>query len=132
MEQLSGAEPTSNTDDHDQPSQKYDFLTQRAIEFVRSNGGAVEQDKLITHVFGSGSATLWQSLLRTILEADGSLVLRVDGWWAVPGAIAPPSSEQADLLGEFVAVDVETTGLRPLQQRIIEVAVIRYAGGGRG
>lgn len=109
--------------------QRYDFLTQRAVEFVHANGGAIEQDRLITHVFGSGSATLWQSLLRKILEADASLVLRPDGWWAVPGATTAPTSEHADLLGEFVALDVETTGLRPLQQRIIEIAAIRYSGG---
>jgi DNA polymerase III subunit epsilon len=120
-----GAESSDTTAER---TQKYDFLTQRALEFVRANGGAIEQDRLITHVFGSGSTILWQSLLRTILEADGSLMLRPDGWWAVPGLVTP-SSEQADLLGEFVAVDVETTGLRPLQQRIIEVAVIRFSGG---
>ena len=44
----------------------------------------------------------------------------------MPGAVQP--GETVDF-PEFVAVDVETTGLRPLHQRVIEVALIRFRDG---
>jgi DNA polymerase-3 subunit epsilon len=107
---------------------RYAFLTQRAVAFVQSHGGAVEEPRLIAHVFGSGSPALWQSLLRQVLEAEGDLVLRADGCWALPVA-QEDDAKGDDLLGEFVAVDVETTGLRPLQHRIIEIGMVRYRSG---
>ncbi|MEA2527351.1 MAG: polymerase subunit epsilon [Thermomicrobiales bacterium] len=120
--------PLPSTSDENAGDSRYAFLTQRALEFIRSQSGAVEEDRLIAHVFGSGSPTLWQSLLRQVLNADGSLVLRADGCWAIPGTQTDHLNGD-DLLGEFVAVDVETTGLRPLQQRIIEIAAVRYRQG---
>ena len=39
------------------------------------------------------------------------------------------SSNGTALLNEFVALDVETTGLRPLTHRIIEIALIHYRDG---
>lgn len=109
---------------------RYGFLTQRAVEFVRAHGGAIEEDRLIAHVFGSGSPALWQSLLRQVLGADGSLILRHDGYWALPDAEAG-EAKAYDLLGEFVAVDVETTGLQPLRHRIIEIGLVRFRLGGQ-
>jgi len=120
--------PVSSTTDTAAGENRYAFLTLRALEFVRANGGTVEEEQLITHVFGSGSPTLWQSLLRHVLNADGSLVLRADGCWALPGAITETPTGD-DLIGEFVAVDVETTGLQPLQHRIIEIGAIRFRNG---
>jgi DNA polymerase III epsilon subunit family exonuclease len=118
----------ASTLDETASGSRYAFLTQRAVEFVRLHGGAVEEESLVAHVFGSGSPSLWQSLMRQVLEADGILTLRADGCWAVPG----PTTEAergGDLLGEFVAVDVETTGLYPLQHRIIEVGMVRFRDG---
>ncbi len=115
-QQSSGSEPGG-----------YAFLCQRAEIFVQERGGAAPEDVLITHVFGTGgSPALWRPLLRQALSTSDILVLRTDGYWAVPGAVQP--GETVDF-PDFVAVDVETTGLRPLQQRVIEVALIRFRGG---
>lgn len=108
---------------------RYAFLARRAVEFVQSRGGAVSQADLIAYVFGAGSAaSLWESLLRHVLEADGTLVLRHDGYWALPDLLNG-GEDAPNCLVEFVALDVETTGLKPLQQRVIEIAAIRYRNG---
>ena len=105
----------------------YAFLCQRAEVFIQEHGGAAPEDVLISHVFGSGgSPALWRPLLRQALDASEILELRSDGYWAVPGAVQPGSTID---FPDFVAVDVETTGLRPLKQRVIEVALIRFRGG---
>lgn len=105
----------------------YAFLCQRAQAFLLDHGGAVHEDRLISHVFGnSGTPALWRPLLRRVLGESEDLVLRPDGFWSLPSATLP-SGEL--LVQEFVAVDVETTGLRPLHQRVIEVALIRYRDG---
>lgn len=106
---------------------RYAFLSQRAAAFVREKGGAAHEDSLIAHVFGNtGSTALWRPLLRSVLGRDDGLTLRDDGYWALKDAGPPP---YAPLLAEFVALDVETTGLKPLHQRIVEVAAIRYQDG---
>src|SRR5688572_27279265 len=107
--------------------QRYLHLVERAGLFIREQGGAVAEDVLIGHVFGTmGTPALWRPLLRTLLGVGDDLVLRADGCWAVRGVAIESSFS---LLGEFVAVDVETTGLRPLHQRIVEVALIRFRDG---
>lgn len=107
----------------------YAGLRQRAYQFLRERDGAVPEEVLIEHVFGSsGNAALWRPLLRQVLGADDRLDLRADGYWALHGA-AP--SDGGLLPTDFVVIDLETTGLRPLRQRIIEVAAIRYRGGAR-
>ena len=106
--------------------ERYAHLVQRATAYVRGAGGAVSEDALIVHVFGTmGTPSLWRPLLRRFLGDDGELVLRADGCWALPAA----AGGDATLLSEFVAVDVETTGLRPLHQRITEVGLIRFVNG---
>jgi DNA polymerase III epsilon subunit family exonuclease len=108
-------------------SERYAHLAQRAAAFVRGAGGAVPEDSLIAHVFGSmGSPALWRPLLRRFLENDDELSLRADGCWALAHFLA---ADDAPLMPDFVSVDVETTGLRPLHQRITEVALIRFIGG---
>jgi DNA polymerase III subunit epsilon len=110
-------------------SSRYAFLTQRAVQFVRASGGAVAEVDLIAHVFGAGSSVaLWQPLLRRVLGDEGGIILRPDGYWALPDPVASPDLA-SDFLGEFVAVDVETTGLHPLHHRITEIAAIRYRAG---
>lgn len=107
----------------------YAGLRQRAYLFLRERDGAVPEEELIEHVFGSsGNPALWRPLLRQVLGADDRLDLRADGYWALRGT-APVSNGL--LPTDFVVIDIETTGLRPLRQRIIEVAAIRYRGGRR-
>lgn len=107
---------------------QYRALCERAIAFVEGRGGAVHEDLLVGHVFGnSGSMALWRPLLRSVLQGDERVVFRADGFWALAGLQAEPAGPS--LLNAFVAIDVETTGLRPLKQRVIEVALYRYQDG---
>jgi len=108
-------------------SERYGHLAQRAVAFVAAAGGAAPEDALISHVFGgAGSPALWRPLLRQILGTDDGLSLGANGYWM---ATRERSTEIGAGLDDFVALDVETTGLRPLQQRVIEVAAIRFHGG---
>jgi DNA polymerase-3 subunit epsilon len=102
-------------------------LARRAEEFVVEHGGCATEDLLIAHVFGTaGSAALWRPLLRSVLAASEELQLRADGSWFSPRHFATPTTAA---FGDFVAVDVETTGLQPSRQRLIEIAVVRYVDG---
>jgi hypothetical protein len=65
-------------------------------------------------------------LLRSVLGQHEGLKLRGDGAWLL--ANGPPQSGIGPL-EEFVVVDVETTGLQPSRQRIIEIAIVRFSGG---
>ncbi|HEV2074421.1 MAG TPA: exonuclease domain-containing protein, partial [Thermomicrobiales bacterium] len=112
-----------------QSEERYGALCERALEFVRSRGGVVHEDMLITHVFGNtGTPALWRPLLRNLLSSEERLVFHANGEWGIP-SIGPANATGAPLLDEFVALDVETTGLKPSRQRIIEIAAIRYRGG---
>lgn len=114
-----------------EPSQsehRYATLCDRAVEFLAGRGGASNEDLLITHVFGnSGSLSLWRPLLRSVLAEDPRIVFRGDGQWSLEAAAG--DSGALPILDEFVAIDVETTGLRPSKQRVIEIALYRYRAG---
>lgn len=105
----------------------YLHLSERAVAYIRERGGSVAEDALIGFVFGaSGPATLWQPLLRQILSSDERVLLRPDGRWSLAN-LAPPTGSGS--LSDFVSIDVETTGLHPVRQRVIEIALIRYTAG---
>jgi len=105
----------------------YDALSGRALAFVRDRGGSVHEDVLARHVFGNtGSAAIWKPLLRSVLAPHVDEIVLVGEHWAL---VRAASTSGVDLLGEFVAIDVETTGLRPRDQRMIEVALLRYRDG---
>jgi DNA polymerase III subunit epsilon len=108
------------------PVGAYQFLVDRARAFVEAQGGAAPEDALIGHMFGTNrSPTVWKPLFAAVMEQAADLRRRVDGYWTFARASEPG----ALLIGDFVAVDVETTGLKPASNRIIEVGLIRYAGG---
>ncbi|CAA9580300.1 MAG: Excinuclease ABC subunit C [uncultured Thermomicrobiales bacterium] len=109
-------------------SGRYAFLSERAAAFVEEKGGAVHEDLLIAHVFGgAGHVTMWRPLLRQVLATDPALTLRPDGCWATTATRL--IDDGTPLLREFVAVDVETTGLKPTTQRVIEIAAVRFRDG---
>ena len=102
-------------------------LAQRAVDFVTEQGGRASEDLLISHVFGStGSPALWRPLLRSVLGQHEGLRFRDDGAWLLTNEL--PQTDDG-LLDNFVVLDVETTGLQPSRQRIIEIAIARFSGG---
>ena len=105
----------------------YRTLAGLALAFVRERGPRVHEDLLVGHVFGNaGHLSLWRPLLRRALATEPRLCLHADGFWTLVGEPATGLNEGFD---EYIAIDVETTGLRPVNQRIIELAAIRFRGG---
>ncbi len=108
------------------PVEAYRFLIERAREYVAEHGGSVAEDALIGHMFGTTrSPQMWKTLFERVIGDDPELRRRIDGMWTVAGV----SARQTSLLSDFVAVDVETTGLKPISHRVIEVGMVRYVGG---
>ncbi|MCO5226103.1 MAG: exonuclease domain-containing protein [Thermomicrobiales bacterium] len=118
-----------STQQNTEEIQRYTALCDRAVAFVEERGGAVPEDILIDYVFGSvGSPAIWRPLLRDVLQTDERVSFRANGEWFIPAENIRGASDQL-LLTEFVAIDVETTGLQASRHKIIEVALLRYRDG---
>lgn len=116
------------SDQTDTP-QRYTNLCDRAVAFIEEQGGTVNEDVLISHVFGSsGSASIWRPLLRNVLDPDERVTFRANGEWFMANQQVHIPNEQL-LLSQFVAIDVETTGLQAHRHKIIEIALLRYRDG---
>jgi len=101
----------------------YPNLIDRALACIDEHRGAIDENALIGFVFGNTSQpNMWRPLLRSVLSEHPDVTLRPDGMWTT-GQIVDDSA----LPTEFVVIDVETTGLKPSQQRIVEVGMIRVS-----
>ncbi|HET9662163.1 MAG TPA: exonuclease domain-containing protein, partial [Thermomicrobiales bacterium] len=102
------------------------FLSQRARDFVTASGGAVHEDLLIGHIFGSTrTPELWRALFYAVMRDTPELRVRGEREWVLSDGVP-----QIDIaFPDFVALDVETTGLRPASHRVIEIGMIRYSVG---
>lgn len=122
------ASPTETTANSvDDPAGAYQFLQERAVDFIIESGGSVAEELLIRHIFGAHkSPSVWATLFQTVVAHSTELRRRGDGQWALVTAERMTGSL---LLEDFVAVDVETTGLKSTTHRVIEVGMVRYRGG---
>jgi DNA polymerase III epsilon subunit family exonuclease len=108
---------------------RYEALCDRAISFLEQHNGYAHEDALVAFVFGkSASPALWRPLLHSALESEERLEYLADGRWRLTSSLAAEEVAET-LLPAFVAIDVETTGLKPSTQRMIEIALIRYRQG---
>ncbi|MDQ4044209.1 MAG: exonuclease domain-containing protein, partial [Chloroflexota bacterium] len=109
---------------------RYEALSESAVTFIERCGGSVHEDALVLHVFGrSASPALWRSLLQRVLATDSRLIYTADGRWVLAADTGVASMVEESLLPRFVALDVETTGLKATSHRVIEVALVRYENG---
>src|SRR6478672_5271870 len=118
---------TATEDDGDQ----YAWLRQRTNLYLREQGGSAHEDAVIRHVFGSGGPpALWRTLIRTVLDEPATFRLRPDMHWMLVEEIALPATlDDLAGTGEYIVLDVETTGLRPFQQRLIEICALKIREG---
>lgn len=106
-------------------SERYEHLLERAVACIDEHGGTLDDARLVAYVFGvAGSEKLWAPLLHSILDSDPRVSRLPNGWWTT----APPVTT-GSLPDEYVVLDVETTGLKPRQHRIIEIALLRVSPG---
>ncbi len=104
----------------------YLALSGRAFDYLRRAGGRAREDELIREVFGpAAKGALWSRLLAAVLARDARFE-RAPGGWALAG-LAVPGLRVDEV--DFVVLDVESTGLKPWRQRVVEVAALRLAGG---
>ena len=84
----------------------------------------VREDDLIQFMFGVNQRPeLWRTLLTTVLGNDGRFV-QTAGLWRLAMEL-----NSAEIALAFIALDVETTGLRPDQHRVIEIGLALYRNG---
>jgi DNA polymerase-3 subunit epsilon len=104
-------------------------LLRRAYEALNRAGEALEEEALLQQVFGAvagGARAPWVRLLRELLGSSSLFTRDERGCWQLR-----LWQEEQRALSEvdFVVIDVETSGLRPGRDRLIEVAALRLRGG---
>ena len=104
----------------------YDSLRNRAFEYLTERKCRVAEDELIRFMFGASTRPdLWRTLLHSVLGTDHRFLQTGNQTWGLASA----NQLRADTGVSFVALDVETTGLRPRQHRVIEIGLARYING---
>ncbi|MHB1413832.1 MAG: exonuclease domain-containing protein [Chloroflexota bacterium] len=105
----------------------YNSLAARAYAYLAEAGGRAEEADLCCELFGpTARGPLWTKLLGSVLGGDDRFERSPEGRWALRGL------GLADLpLGDvdFVVLDLETTGLKPWRQHVVEVAALRVHNG---
>src|SRR5438067_9911133 len=110
------------------PNAGLDTLAARAYELLDFVGHAVAEERLVQHVFGLTGLRrpeFWRGQLTRLLAAHDLFTQLPDGSWALAAW-----TSAADTLRSlrYVVVDVETTGLSPRTQTLIEIAALRCLG----
>jgi DNA polymerase-3 subunit epsilon len=105
-------------------------LRRRAQQLLATARQPLAETTLIQHLFnvrdsGHRTGAVWRELLRQILGPSGLFIEYAPGCW---GLRAWQRSEQVLSELEYVVIDVEATGLRPGNHRLIEVAGLRARG----
>lgn len=104
-------------------------IRERIVTFLEMQGRLASLEALGREVFRFRNPPMvfLREMLRRLFADDPRLVLRDDDWME----LRPDERESRALQeNEYVVVDVETTGLRPMADRVIEVAAFRVAGNG--
>jgi DNA polymerase-3 subunit epsilon len=103
-------------------------LAARAFELLDFTGRPVSEERLVRHVFGltgTRNPDFWRGQLTRMLAGHDLFTQLPDGCWAL--AAWTQASDALRSLA-YVIVDVETTGLNPRTQSLIEIAALRCEG----
>jgi DNA polymerase-3 subunit epsilon len=121
-------------DAEEAPSGRSGELLRRARDVLIARGAPVPAEELAPAVFGvSGQQPAvvkpWVALLEQLLQASSLFACDAEGQWRLTAwdARILPLEEI-----EFVALDVESTGLAPGRHRLLEVAAVVVRGGEPG
>ncbi len=107
-------------------------LLRRARDVLVAAGEPLNATALAAEVFGvanggrATSAGPWATMLDTLLTPSPLFTCDVEGQWSLT---AWSIARRGLLDVEFVAVDVETTGLAPGRHRLIEIGAVIISGG---
>ena len=132
-----GADFADATDDTDDTAtetvpQRHRELLRRARDILREQGSPMPGATLAQQVFGAGesmSGGAWVLLLTQMLRTSAAFACDTAGNWRL--TVWDASAQRLDEM-EFVALDVESTGLAPGRHRILEVAAVIVRNGEPG
>jgi len=109
---------------------QHGLLLRRAHQLLEDKGQPISESLLIEHLFGvsgeSGRSALWVNLLYQVMQDSPLFEQTGTDEWSLT---AWRSTQLLLHEAEYVALDVETTGLRPGPDRVIEIAGLRLRNG---